>query len=58
MSPIDLKLPVFRFQEQVIDLVNGDELVEVTPKNIRLRKKSLTYSQRLRSISAARLSVK
>jgi len=32
--------------------------VEVTPNNIRLRKKLLTYSQRLRSISAARLSIK
>jgi len=44
--------------EQAIDFVNGDELVEVTPKNIRLRKKLLVYSQRLRSISTARLSIK
>ena len=40
--------------EQAIDFVNRDELVEVTPKNIRLRKKLLTYTQRLRSISATR----
>jgi len=39
------------------DFVNRDELVEVTPKNIRLRKKLLTYSQRLRSVSAARFSI-
>jgi GTP-binding protein len=59
-SDIAVKLtpPLKMSLEQVIDLVNRDELVEVTPKNIRLRKKLLTYSQRLRSISAARLSVK
>jgi GTP-binding protein len=59
-SDISVKLtpPLKMSLEQVIDLVNGDELVEVTPKNIRLRKKLLTYSQRLRSISAARLSIK
>jgi GTP-binding protein len=44
--------------EQAIDFVNRHELVEVTPKNIRLRKKLLTYSQRARSISAAKLSIK
>jgi GTP-binding protein len=44
--------------EQAIDFVNRDELVEVTPENIRLRKKLLAYSQRLRSSSAARLSIK
>jgi GTP-binding protein len=44
--------------EQAIDFVNRDELVEVTPKNIRLRKKLLTYSQRLRSTSNARSGVR
>jgi GTP-binding protein len=43
--------------EQAIDFVNKDELVEITPKNIRLRKKQLTYSQRLRGISTAKLKV-
>jgi GTP-binding protein len=59
-SDIAVKLtpPLKMSLEQAIDFVNRDELVEVTPKNIRLRKKLLTYSQRLRSISAARLSVK
>ncbi len=59
-SDIAVKLtpPLKMSLEQAIDFVNGDELVEVTPKNIRLRKKLLTYSQRLRSISAARLSIK
>ena len=55
-SDIAVKLtpPLKMSLEQAIDFVNRDELVEITPKNIRLRKKLLTYSQRLRSISAAR----
>jgi GTP-binding protein len=55
-SDIAVKLtpPLKMSLEQAIDFVNRDELVEVTPKNIRLRKKLLTYSQRLRSLSAAR----
>ncbi len=59
-SDIAVKLtpPLKMSLEQAIDFVNRDELVEVTPKNIRLRKKLLTYSQRLRSISAAKLSIK
>ncbi|MFC1966285.1 translational GTPase TypA [Chloroflexota bacterium] len=59
-SDIAVKLtpPLKMSLEQAIDFVNRDELVEVTPKNIRLRKKLLTYSQRLRSISTARLSIK
>ena len=59
-SDIAVKLtpPLKMSLEQAIDFVNKDELVEVTPKNIRLRKKLLTYSQRLRSISAARSSIK
>src|SRR3954462_12874522 len=34
--------------EQSIEFINDDELVEVTPKNIRLRKKILAANQRLR----------
>ncbi|MEE8413227.1 MAG: translational GTPase TypA [Dehalococcoidales bacterium] len=58
-SDIAVKLtpPLQMSLEQAIDFVNKDELVEVTPKNIRLRKKLLTHSQRLRSISAAKLSI-
>jgi len=59
-SDIAVKLtpPMKMSLEQAIDFINKDELVEVTPKNIRLRKKLLTYSQRLRSVSTARLSIK
>jgi len=35
--------------EQAIDFIQKDELVEVTPKSIRLRKKLLTETQRLRA---------
>jgi GTP-binding protein len=43
--------------EQAIDFINRDELVEVTPANIRLRKKLLTQTQRLRQIASARRSI-
>jgi len=35
--------------EQSIDFINDDELVEVTPQNVRLRKKILTETMRLRA---------
>jgi GTP-binding protein len=59
-SDIAVKLtpPVKLSLEQAIDFINKDELVEVTPENIRLRKKLLTQAQRLRDISSARRSVK
>jgi GTP-binding protein len=51
---VRLTPPVRLSLEQAIDFINKDELVEVTPANIRLRKKQLTYAQRLRDISSAR----
>ncbi|MBN1368660.1 MAG: translational GTPase TypA [Dehalococcoidaceae bacterium] len=50
-SDIAVKLtpPIKMDLEQAIDFVNKDELVEVTPKNIRLRKKLLTMHQRQRA---------
>jgi len=45
---IKLTPPVKMSLEQAIDFIDKDELVEVTPKNIRLRKKLLTETQRLR----------
>ncbi len=55
-SDIAVKLtPAIKFSlEQAIDFINEDELVEVTPENIRLRKKLLTYHDRLRNISHRR----
>ena len=32
--------------EQSIEFINDDELVEVTPKSIRLRKRVLAFNQR------------
>jgi GTP-binding protein len=43
--------------EQGIDFINRDELVEVTPENIRLRKKLLTQAQRLRDVAYSRRSI-
>jgi GTP-binding protein len=59
-SDIAVKLtPAIRFSlEQAIDFINSDELVEVTPENIRLRKKLLTHAQRLRNIASRRRSIK
>jgi GTP-binding protein len=50
-SDIAIKLtPTIRLSlEQAMDLINEDELLEVTPKNIRLRKKILGFTQRLRA---------
>ena len=39
--------------EQALEFINDDELVEVTPLNIRLRKKLLTESQRKRAMRRA-----
>ncbi len=57
-SDIAVKLtPPIRFSlEQAIDFINNDELVEVTPESIRLRKKLLTHSQRSRSTVSSRRS--
>jgi GTP-binding protein len=55
---VRLTPPMKMSLEQAIDFINRDELVEVTPRNIRLRKKLLTYSQRLRRIAEDRVSVK
>jgi len=50
-SDIAVKLtpPLKMSLEQAIDFINADELVEITPKSIRLRKKLLTETQRLRA---------
>jgi GTP-binding protein len=55
-SDISVKLtPAIQLSlEQAIDFINRDELVEITPDNIRLRKKLLTETQRLRDSSRKR----
>jgi len=53
-SDIAIKLtpPLKMSLEQAIDFINKDELVEVTPQNIRLRKKILKESMRLRAYAS------
>jgi len=59
-SDIAIKLtpPIILSLEQAIDFINRDELVEVTPESIRLRKKTLTETQRLRAIASTRRNEK
>ncbi|HAV10823.1 MAG TPA: translational GTPase TypA [Dehalococcoidia bacterium] len=55
-SDIAIKLtpPLKLSLEQSLDFVNNDELVEVTPQNIRLRKRLLTALERTRASREAR----
>ena len=46
---VRLSPPVLLSLEQSLDFINQDELVEVTPQNIRLRKKYLTQHERARA---------
>ena len=41
--------PVILSLEQSLEFIDDDELVEVTPKSIRLRKKNLTEIDRIRA---------
>ena len=55
-SDIAIKLtpPIIFSLEQSIDFINRDELAEITPEHIRLRKKILRETMRLRDISASK----
>ena len=57
-SDIAIKLtpPLKMSLEQAIDFIKEDELIEVTPQNIRLRKKLLTHDQRLKMLASSRQS--
>ena len=50
---IQLTPPIRMSLEQALDFIDDDELVEVTPKAIRLRKKFLTENDRKRASRAA-----
>jgi len=45
---IDLTTPIRISLEYAVEFISDDELVEVTPKNIRLRKRFLSESDRRR----------
>ena len=49
---IRLTPPILLSLEQSLDFINNDELVEVTPQNIRLRKHYLTQHERSRARSS------
>ena len=46
---VRLTPPIIMSLEQSLDFINNDELVEVTPQNIRLRKRYLTQHERSRA---------
>lgn len=46
---IKLTPPIIMTLEQALEFINNDELVEITPKSIRLRKKLLTENERARN---------
>jgi len=46
---VRLTPPIMMSLEQSLDFINNDELVEVTPQNIRLRKRYLTQRERARA---------
>ncbi|HEV2655503.1 MAG TPA: translational GTPase TypA [Ktedonobacteraceae bacterium] len=52
-SDISVRLtpPILMSLEQSLDFINNDELVEVTPLNVRLRKRYLTQNERARNRS-------
>jgi GTP-binding protein len=47
VTEIALKAPMTITTEMALSFINNDELIEVTPKNIRMRKKLLTNTQRV-----------
>ena len=55
---IRLTPPVKLSLEQAVDFINDDELIEVTPESIRLRKRLLTPAQRSKDISSSRRRAK
>lgn len=50
---VRLTPPLKMSLEESMDFINSDELVEVTPKNIRLRKRLLTQNERFRAKKAS-----
>ena len=50
---VKLSPPVIFSLEQAIDFIERDELLEVTPKSLRLRKKILNFTRRLRQNAMA-----
>ena len=49
-AAIRLVPPTVLSLEQCMEFLADDELLEVTPKNLRLRKRILDHSQRMKNI--------
>ncbi len=47
VTEIALKTPIQLTIEYALSFINNDELIEITPKSVRLRKKLLTETQRI-----------
>ena len=50
---VQLNPPLTLSLEQYLDIIGNDELLEVTPKSLRLRKRLLTKLQRVRETRTA-----
>ena len=50
---VRLTPPLVLSLEQSLDFIESDELVEVTPKNIRLRKRTLNHGERIKQSKTA-----
>jgi GTP-binding protein len=51
---VRLTPPIILSLEQSLDFIESDELVEVTPKNIRLRKRILNHGERMKIMKDSR----
>ena len=48
-----LSPPVSLSLEQCLEFIQEDDLLEITPQNIRIRKKTLDHSQRMKQLKRA-----
>ncbi|MDR1117043.1 MAG: translational GTPase TypA [Oscillospiraceae bacterium] len=49
--------PVRMSLEQAIEFISDDELLEITPKNVRIRKRQLDHAQRMRDLKKGAAAV-
>lgn len=55
MTPLRL-VPVSKFSlEESLEFLKPDELLEVTPQSIRIRKRILNHDLRMKALKAARM---
>ena len=53
MSDLPSKRPIRKTSEAALEYIEDDELVEITPKSVRLRKRHLKEHERRRAERAA-----